>query len=100
MDAEPTRLSTFHLTPGEADYVEACLARRRELMALAQTAPDGQVLARCEEATVVLVQKTGHDLLAAAVAGRIAEAEKKKSVRPGPASAAVGGTIAAPTPGR
>lgn len=99
MDAEPTRLTSFQLTPDEAEYMEACLARRRELMALAQTAPDGQALARCEEATVVLAQQTGHDLLHAALGRRVAQAEKKKSDRPGPVSAARGGTTAVPIPG-
>jgi hypothetical protein len=92
--------ATFHLTSDEVAYVEACLARRRELMTLAQAAPDGQVLARCEEATVVLAQQIGHDLLEGAVGRRVAQAEKKKSVRPGPANAAPGGTMAVRTPGR
>jgi hypothetical protein len=96
MDAIQT---TFHLTPDETAYVEACLARRRELMALAATAPDGHVLARCEEATVELARTTGHDLLAAALAGRVAVAEQKKG-QPEPATAVAGGTTAAPTPGR
>lgn len=100
MDADRVVPTTFDLMPDEVAYLEACLARRRELMALAAVAPDGQVLARCEDATVVLAQKTGHDLLSAALAGRVAEAEKKKSVRPGRANAAVGGTTAVPTPGR
>jgi hypothetical protein len=103
MDANrtvPTPFFLSSLTSEEVAYLETCLVRRRELMALAQTAPDGQVLARCEDATVVLAQKTGHDLLCAALDGRVAEAEKKKLGRPGRARVAIGGTTAGPTPGR
>ena len=97
MDAIPT---TFHLTPDEAAYVEACLVRRRELMTLAATAPDGHVLARCEDAAVALARTTGGDLLTAALAGRAAAAEEKKSARPGPVGVGGGGTTAARTDGR
>lgn len=95
-----TRPTTLHLTPDEAAYVEVCLARRRELMALAGTTPDGHVLARCEDAAVDLARQTGHDLLTAALTRRVAAAEEKKSARPGPAGVAGGGTTAAPTTGR
>jgi hypothetical protein len=94
MDAIAT---TFHLTPDEAAYLEACLMRRRELLALAHTAPDGHVLARCEEAAVEHSQRTGAELLTAALAARVAAAEQKKGVRPAPARAASGVTIADPT---
>lgn len=96
MDAVAT---TWTLTSDEAAYVEACLTRRRELMALAGAAPDGHVLARCEDAAVDLARQTGHDLLAAALAGRVAAAEGKKSARSGPAGAAGGGTTGGPTGG-
>ena len=46
-------------------------------MALAGTAPDGHVLARCEDAAVDLARQTGHDLLAAALTRRVAAAEQK-----------------------
>ena len=96
MDAVST---TWTLTPDEAAYVEACLTRRRELLTLAGTAPDGHVLARCEEAAVALARQTGHDLLTAALAGRVAAAEQKKSGRSGRVGAAGGGTTGAPTHG-
>lgn len=92
--------ATWTLTPDETAYLEGCLARRRELMALAGTAPDGHVLARCEDAAVDLARQTGHDLLAAALTRRVAAAEQKKAARPGRAGAAGGGTTAARTPGR
>jgi hypothetical protein len=98
MDAS-TVPTVFTLTPDEVAYVEVCLARRRELLALAGTAPDGHVLATCEEAVVVSALKTGHDLLAAALAGRVTATEEKKSARPGRAGAAGGATTAAPTRG-
>ena len=96
MDA-PTSVTTFHLSPDEAAYVEACLARRRELLALADEASDGQVLARCEEAAVEMVRDHGQRLLAAALARRVARAEQKKSGPPGPAGAGARGTRAART---
>jgi hypothetical protein len=96
MDAS-TVATVFTLTPDEVAYVETCLARRRELLALAGTAPDGRVLATCEEAAVVSALKIGHDLLAAALAARVTAAEEKKSARPGRAGAAGGGTTAART---
>jgi hypothetical protein len=98
MDAS-TVPTSFTLTPDEVAFVESCLARRRELLALAGTAPDGRVLAACEEAAVTLARNTGHDLLAAALAGRVAVAEEKKSARPGRAGAAGGGTTGVPTRG-
>ena len=59
MDPLPTPVTTLQLSADEAACVEACLARRRELLALAGTAPDGQILARCEEAAVELARATG-----------------------------------------
>jgi hypothetical protein len=94
MDAIAT---TFHLTPDEAAYLEACLMRRRELLALAHTAPDGHVLARCEEAAVEHSQRTGAELLTAALAARVAAAEKKQRGRPASARAAFDVTTADPT---
>lgn len=91
MDAPSAPITTFHLNPDEAAYVEICLARRRELMALSLDAPDGQVLARCEEAAVEAACQYGHRLLNAALAGRIAVAEEKKSAPPGPVRADDGG---------
>jgi hypothetical protein len=99
MDAPPTTI-TFHLNPDEATYVESCLARRRELMALSLAAPDGQVLARCEEAAVEAARQHGHQLLTAALAERRVVAEEKKSGRHGPAGAGDGGTAAARTTAR
>ena len=62
----------------ELAYVEACLARRRELLALADAAPDGTVLARCEEAAVEAARANGQQLLTDALTRRVAEMEKKK----------------------
>lgn len=98
MDA-PTSVTTFHLGPDEAAYVAACLARRRELLALADDAPDGRVLARCEEAAVEAARSHGHQLLTDALARRVAHAEQKKSARHGRAGAAAGDRRAGPTTG-
>jgi hypothetical protein len=100
MDAPPAAITTFHLNPDEATYVESCLARRRELMALSRGAPDGHVLARCEDAAVEAARQYGHRLLTAALAERLVVAEEKKSGRPGPVRAANGGTAAARTTAR
>jgi hypothetical protein len=97
MDATPTVF--FHLPPDEAAFVEVVLARRRELLALADTAPDGQVLARCEEAAVETARELGRRVLADGLARRIASVEKKVA-RSGRVRAAAIGTIAAPTTGR
>lgn len=77
MDA-PRTPTTFHLDSDEAAYVEVCLARRRELMALAHDAPNGRVLAQCEEAAVEAARQYGHALLTNALAKRVALAEEKK----------------------
>ncbi len=98
MDA-PTPVTTFHLAPDEAAYVEACLARRRELLALADDVPDGRVLARCEEAAVEAARGYGQRLLADALARRVTQAEQKKSARRGRAGAATGDRRAGPTAG-
>jgi hypothetical protein len=74
MDAIPV---TFHLSPDETTYIEVCLAFRRELLALSDTAPDGQVLAHCENTAVEMARQHGHGLLRDAIARRVAVAEKK-----------------------
>lgn len=98
MDAPPS-VTTVLLAPDEAAYVEACLARRRELLALADDAPDGRVLARCEEAAAEAARGYGQQLLTDALARRVARAEQKKSARPGRAGAVGGGRRADLTPG-
>jgi hypothetical protein len=95
----PSSVTTFHLAPDEAAYVEACLARRRELLALADGAPDGRVLARCEEAAVEAARGYGQQLLADALTRRVAHAEQKKSGRPGRAAAVTGDRPVGPTAG-
>jgi hypothetical protein len=95
MDATANSLTLLSVSADELAYVEACLARRRELLALADTAPDGKVLALCEEATVEAARANGQQLLTDALVRRVAEAEKKKG-RPGPARAAKRGKAAAP----
>lgn len=98
MDA-PTPITTFHLAADEAAYVEACLARRRELLALADEAPDGRVLARCEEAAVDAARGIGQQLLVDALARRVAHAEQKKSGQPGRVRVVGGDRPAEPTTG-
>lgn len=68
---------TFQLTTDEVAYLEACLARRRELLALADSATHGKVFAECESATVEIARKYAQGLLAEAVVRRISQAEKK-----------------------
>ena len=97
--AAPAPVTTFHLAPDEAAYVEACLARRRELLALADAAPDGRVLARCEEAAVASSRAYGQQLLSDALARRVVTAEQKKSDRRGPVGADAGDRPADPTTG-
>ena len=74
MDATPV---TLRLTDDERVYVELCLTRRRELLALCDAAPDGNVLAHCESATVEIARQYAHGLLRDAIARRVATAEKK-----------------------
>jgi hypothetical protein len=88
MDASRRPTTTFQLDSDEAAFVEACLAQRRELLALALDAPNGQVLAQCEEATVEAAQRYGHSLLTDALAKRITNAEQKKLDPREPANAA------------
>jgi hypothetical protein len=89
MDAIPV---TFHLTDDERVYVEFCLARRRELLALGDAAPHGKVLARCESATVEIPRQQAHLLLTDAITRRVAAAEKKGH-RPESACAVGCGTV-------
>jgi hypothetical protein len=65
------------LTVEETAYLEACLARRREMIALALKSPDGQILAACEEAAFDMAQVTARELLSAGIDSAIAEVEKK-----------------------
>jgi hypothetical protein len=71
-------ITNVTLSSDEALFVETCLARRRELLALAQTAPVGHILRDCEEATVVIAQKIGSDLLTNALKQRVDALEEKK----------------------
>jgi hypothetical protein len=87
------------VTSDERTFLEACLARRREMAALGRKATAGRVLAECEEAVVEMAQTTARELLAVGIGEAVAAVEKKGG-RPGCAGAAVGGTIAAPTGGR
>ncbi|HEV3436891.1 MAG TPA: hypothetical protein VG122_06010 [Gemmata sp.] len=68
---------TLQLTADEAAYIEICLARRRELLALADTAAYGKVLAECENATVEIARQHAQGLLTDAITRRVAHAEKK-----------------------
>lgn len=69
------------LTTEETAYLEACLARRRELIALALKSPSGQILGACEEAVVEMAQKTACELLSAGIDSAIADVEKKRRSR-------------------
>lgn len=83
------------LTTEETAYLEACLARRREMIVLARKSPTGQILAACEEAAVDMAKATACELLSAGIDSAIAGVEKKV-VRHGRACA----THAARTAGR
>jgi len=78
---------TLQLTTDEVAYLEACLARRRELLALADSATHGKVFAACENATVEISRQYAQGLLSDAVARRVSQAEKKGR-RPASAPAA------------
>jgi hypothetical protein len=65
------------LTLGETAYLESCLARRREMIALARKSPDGHILADCEEMAFDMAQATARELLSAGIDSAIAEVEKK-----------------------
>jgi hypothetical protein len=93
------QLVTLELTAEERVYVEACLARRRELLALADTAPTGQVLAQCENATVEIARRYAHQLLEDAMARRARGAEKKGPPH-GSANVDAACSVAAPTRAR
>ena len=89
---------TFQLTTEEAIYVEACLARRRELLSLADSAAHGNVFATCENATVEIARQYAQGLLTAAVTRRVSQAEKKGH-RPASASVVRDGKAAESTNG-
>jgi dihydroxyacid dehydratase/phosphogluconate dehydratase len=74
MDATPV---TFHLTADERVYLELCLVRRRELLALSDVAAEGKVLTQCESATLEISRQQAHLLLRDAIARRVANVEKK-----------------------
>jgi hypothetical protein len=69
------------LTVEETAYLESCLARRREMIALAQKSADGQILAACEEAAFDMAQSNARELLSAGIDSAIAEVEKKGEPR-------------------
>jgi hypothetical protein len=78
---------TFQLMTDEVAYLEACLARRRELLALADSATHGKVFAACENATVEISRQYAQGLLTDAITRRVSQAEKKGR-RPASAPAA------------
>lgn len=65
------------ITMEETAYLESCLVRRREMIALARKSPDGQILAACEEAAFDMAQATARELLSAGIDLAVAEVEKK-----------------------
>jgi hypothetical protein len=65
------------LTVEETAYLEVCLARRREMIALALKSPEGKILAACEEEAFDMAQATARELLSAGIDSAIAEVEKK-----------------------
>lgn len=74
---EATTPVVLQLTADEAAYIETCLARRREFLALADTVAYGKVLAECENAAVEIARQQGHRLLTDALTRRVQHAEKK-----------------------
>ena len=83
----------------EAAAVEQALAMARELRRVADAAPDGQVLAIVERATVDRGRRFTRERLQDALNAQAADLEQKGGA-PGPAPAAGrGGTGAAPSGG-
>ena len=88
----PTR--TFHAqTPLEALVVEQALLLARQLQQTADTAPDGQVLARVEALAVPAGRELTRRAVEAALQAQAAEAEKR-----GRPAAAARPVVGAPTP--
>jgi hypothetical protein len=77
---------TIEIPAASEVLVRRLLALHDELRALALSAPDGTVLDTCEQAVVEKGRDLCKEVLAEAVAGRIAAAEKKGR-RSAPASA-------------
>jgi hypothetical protein len=88
---------TIEIPAGSEALVRQVLALQEELRARALSAPDGTVLDACEAAAVPKGRDLTKDLLADAVARRIAAAEKR-GPRSGPAHAARPRTTAAGRP--
>ena len=78
---------TIEIPAASEALVRQVLALHEELRALALAAPDGTVLDACEAAAVPKGRDLTRDLLADAVAGRVAAAEKR-GPRSAPAHAA------------
>jgi hypothetical protein len=76
---EATTTVTFELTADEVVYLETCLARRRELLALTDAAAHGKIFAVCENATVEIARQHAHGLLSDAISRRVAQVEKKST---------------------
>ena len=68
---------TIEIPVASEALVRRLLALNEELQALALSAPDGTVLDACEEAVIEKGRDLCQQVLAEAVAGRIAAAEKK-----------------------
>ena len=81
------------LSVEETAFLEACLARRREMIAIARKSPNGQILATCEEAALGMAQATASELLAAGIDTAIAEVEKKGGRRGRANAAHAAGTV-------
>ncbi len=72
-----TRTVTIEVAPHHEALVRQALALAEEMEQLALAAPDGTVLATCEEAFLPKGRQFQAQVLADAVARRIAAAEKK-----------------------
>lgn len=89
---------TIEIPAASEPLVRQLLALHEELRALALAAPDGTVLDACEAAVVPKGRELTQNVLADAIARRIAAAEKK-GPRSAPASADGPRRIAGPRPG-
>ena len=73
----PKTLTITVTSAAEETIVEKALAMARDLDDLAHTAPDGQILDRCEEAAVEKGREFTRHALEQAVAKRVESAQKK-----------------------
>ena len=73
----PKALTITVTSAAEESLVEQALAMARDLQELAQAAPGGHILDRCEAAAVAKGRASTRQALAQAVAARLEAAQKK-----------------------